>query len=283
VTRGFNEGTAWQHLLKQVSFGPRVPNTQGHRACRNYIEKELLAVCDQVERQEFSVPANGEKLQMCNIIGRLDLEKSRRILLLAHWDTRPTADMNPPGKRKQPIEGANDGASATAILLELARVFSEKRPEVGIDFLFTDGEDYGPSLDMMFLGAEHFAGKLSHGQVKAINYAILLDMVGDRSLDIHPETHSEGSAPELFVAMREINRKLGYNHFHTSGAYEIYDDHLPIMERGVKIYDFIDFNYPYWHTTEDKAERCSAYSLGSVGLTVENLVYNFPDLYGSLK
>ncbi|MCH7472435.1 M28 family peptidase [bacterium] len=278
-TAYFDAANAWRHLHKQVTFGPRVPGTPGHTACRRYLEQELLAVCDTVQKQEFSLKLGADTLNMTNLIGRFDEEAPRRIILAAHWDTRPTADNNPPGQRNQPISGANDGASGVAILLELARVFHEHPPPVGVDIVLFDGEDYGPGLEMMFLGSKHFAQRLGVSQVRSYNYGILLDMVGDSNLDIHPENNSEAVATLVYRVAYELSRELGYSAFKKSGAYTISDDHLPLIERGIKIYDFIDFNYPYWHTTKDTEDKCSSDSLEAVGRTVENMVYLFPDLY----
>jgi len=279
----FDSDLAWRHLQQQLSFGFRVPGTKGHRACRKYLTDELRKVCDKVEQQTFSVPVGGRKIEMYNLIGRFGLDKQRRILLAAHWDTRPSAEKNPPGKRQQPIAGANDGASGVAVLLELARNFQQQQPQIGVDIVLFDGEDYGPGLDMMFLGAKHFAKQLSETQLRSYNYGILLDMVGDRNLDIHPEDHSESNSPLIYQVAQRVNEELGYRTFKSSGAYTIYDDHLPLQERGMRIYDFIDFNYPYWHTTEDTEDKCSASSLEAVGRTVEVMVYHFPEIYRGPK
>jgi glutaminyl-peptide cyclotransferase len=282
LTRRFSGTNAWQHLTKQVAFGPRVPNKPGHRACRKYLEAELLKYCDRVEQQEFETPHGSGPLKMVNLIGRFDVQNPRRIILAAHWDTRPTADLNPPGLRDKPIDGANDGASGVAVLLELARLFKEQKPPVGIDIVLFDGEDYGPGLDMMFLGAKHFAKRLSTAQVRSYNYGILLDMVGDRNLDIHAEEHSHVVAPLVFDTAYEVSRALGYKCFKRNDPYQIFDDHLPLIERGVKMYDFIDFTYEPWHTTEDTVDKCSKESLEMVGRTVENMIYFHPAIYGEL-
>jgi glutaminyl-peptide cyclotransferase len=282
----FNATNAWNHLVKQVDFGFRVPGMPGHKACRAYLQQELLKYCDAVEEQEFAENVPAGKLKMYNIIGRFNLQARRRILLCAHWDTRPQADYNPQGKRDMPILGANDGASGVAVLLELARVFKENPPPVGVDIVFFDGEDYGPGLDEMFFGSKYFAHQLSADQADSYNYGILLDMIGDKSLDIHPEHNSEGIASDVFAVAFAVSRDLGYKCFVSSGALEIEDDHLPLIERGIPCYDFIDFAYPelpgmgtsYWHTTEDTPDKCSAKSLEAVGRTLEIMVYRFPDI-----
>lgn len=262
-----------------MAYGPRVPGTAGHRVCRRYLEQQLLALCDTAEKQEFSVEVNGTELAMVNLIGRFRPAEPRRILLCAHWDSRPTADYNPPGQRNQPIDGANDGASGVAILLELARVLGEQPPPIGVDIVLFDGEDYGPELDMMLLGSKYFAAHLTDSQAKAYNYGVLLDMVGDAQLDIHPESSSEAVAGRVYAAALAVARDQGYHGFKASGAIEITDDHTPLIQRGLRVYDFIDFDYPYWHTTEDTENKCRADSLEQVGRVLEVLVRDFSQLY----
>lgn len=283
-TTMFSPNLAWDHLVAQVDLGYRVPGTKDHVACRRYLEQVLGEVCDEVETQEFEVDLPSGVTQMWNIIGRFNVDAERRILLGAHWDTRPTADHNPVGQRDQPIAGANDGASGVAVLLELARVFSLVPPPVGVDIVLFDGEDYGPSLEAMFFGSKHFAHYLLESEARSYNYGILLDMIGDKQLDIHPENNSESLAGFVYAAAYHVSQDLGYSGFKASGGYTIIDDHVFIQERGIRMYDFIDFNFPddnnsYWHTTNDTVDACSRDSLECVGRTVENLVYLFPNLY----
>ncbi|MEZ5338266.1 MAG: M28 family peptidase [bacterium] len=282
ATRNFDERKAWAHLEKQVDFGFRVPGSSAHRACKDYIVSQLEPLCDAVEVQEFSMMLGGEDTKMFNIVGRYNLDAPRRIMLAAHWDTRPTADMNIKASKKLPIQGANDGASGVAVLLELARVFSEQDFEVGLDFVFFDGEDYGPGLDMMFLGSKYYCNSMPNAEIATYNYGVLLDMVGDSELVIRPENHSSRSA-EIFMAAKALNDAMGFKVFRESGALTIYDDHLSFIDRGMHFYDFIDFEYGpdnrYWHTTEDTVDKCSKESLKAIGEIVENLVLKFPDLY----
>lgn len=282
ATRHFDERKAWEHMEKQVGFGFRVPGTPAHKDCKEYIVSELEKHCDAVEVQEFRMRLGGEDTRMWNIVGRYNVEAQRRVMLAAHWDTRPTADMNTKASKNQPIQGANDGASGVAVLLELARVFKDQELEVGLDFVFFDGEDYGPGLDMMFLGSKYYANSMPDKEIASYNYGVLLDMVGDRDLVIRPENHSYRSR-EIFMAAKALNDAMGYKVFRESGALTIYDDHLPFIDRGMHFYDFIDFEYGpdnrYWHTTEDTLDKCSRDSLKAIGEIVENLVLKFPDLY----
>ncbi|MCB1219658.1 MAG: M28 family peptidase [Planctomycetales bacterium] len=282
ATRHFDERKAWTHMEKQVNFGFRVPGSSAHKACKEYIEAELQKQCDAVEVQEFRMKLGGEDTRMWNIVGRFNVTAKRRVMLAAHWDTRPTADMNTKASKKLPIQGANDGASGVSVLLELARVFNEHRPEVGLDLVFFDGEDYGPGLDMMFLGSKYYCNSMPDSEIATYNYGVLLDMVGDTDLVIRPENHSSNSV-EVFLAAKALSDAMGYKVFRDSGALTIYDDHLSFIDRGMHFYDFIDFEYGpdnrYWHTTDDTIDNCSKESLKAIGEIVENLVFKFPDLY----
>ncbi|HZH98501.1 MAG TPA: M28 family peptidase, partial [Fimbriimonadaceae bacterium] len=177
----FDQDNAWQHLLKQVSFGPRTPGSEGHIKCRDWIAEQMKKSCENVRLQEFSHKwsETGKDVKMWNIIGEQNWKDAKtRMLLIAHWDTRPYAsEESDPTKAKQPIVGANDGASGVAVLLELMRVLKERKPELGIMYLMTDGEDLGPTLDEMFLGAKFFAKNLPKPKP---DYGILIDMVGDK-------------------------------------------------------------------------------------------------------
>lgn len=281
LTTYFDANNAWGYLVAQCEMGFRVPGTKTHVACRRWLVDVLRRHCDEVELQEFTrkLPPDDQDITMWNIIGRFNPGAERRILLAAHWDTRPSADYNKDGRTDQPIQGANDGASGVAVLLELARVFDEVPPAIGVDLLLTDGEDYGPGRSTMLMGAEHFAKELRITEARSYNYGILLDMIGDKDLDIRPERNSESRGGKIFNTAYEISTALGYQGFKQSGTIRIWDDHLPIMERGIRMYDFIDFNYEYWHTTGDTVDKCSPQSLECVGRTVENIVYLFPDLY----
>jgi glutaminyl-peptide cyclotransferase len=189
----FDGKRAFAELEKQVSFGPRVPGTQGHLQCRDWLMTELEKVADRVELQTFTQVVNGKSLRLYNILAVFNESASKRVMLCAHWDTRPTADEEiDPANRKKPIPGANDGASGVAVLLELARQFKLRRPEVGVIIALWDGEDYGPDVDTMLLGSRYFAKNM--GKLRP-TYGILLDMVGDKDLQIYKETNSRICCP----------------------------------------------------------------------------------------
>lgn len=268
----FDQAVAWGHLKTQVAFGPRVPETKGHLACRDYLLAELKKTTEDAAIVPFvhRWSRTGKPMRMWNVVGSQNWEKAEtRVVLMAHWDTRPTADMEyDPADRDKPIPGANDGASGVAVLLELARAFKDKPVAgVGIQYVLVDGEDLGPGLDEMFLGARKYAASLP---AKAPHYGILLDMVGDADLEIPKEPYSQEWAPKLMKDLYVHAAKIGLEKtFPNRRGPEIIDDHHPINEAGIPMIDLIDFTYPAWHTLADDVDKCSPSSLGKVGKLVE--------------
>jgi len=240
---------------------------------RDWLVAQAKQYTDKVSIQEFqhTWSTNGKTLKMYNVIADMDFKAQKRVLLIAHWDTRPTADQErDPAKRNQPILGANDGASGVAVLLELMRAFQKKPPPVNITFLFVDGEDLGPQSDDMFLGAKHFAKNANPRQYA---YGILLDMIGDKNLRIPKESFSVYYAFSLVERFYAHAAKIGFaKYFPNSSQSWISDDHVPLNEAGIPTIDLIDFDYPYWHTLEDTPDKCSADSLSVVGRTVESFL-----------
>jgi len=276
ISLDFSGERAFKHLRSQVALGPRVPGTQAHFRTRNYIKSQLKAFADEIAEQNFTVRVDGKTAEMTNLIAYLNKGAERFILLGAHYDTRPFADMEASGSKNSPIPGADDGASGVAVLLELAPALKESLPkDTGIVLVFFDGEDFGRTLSSMFLGSKHFARALSAEMKRKIAFGLIVDMVGDRGLAICREFHSEGSIPGVFGALLELQNALGVDVLRKDSVLSIYDDHLPLIEAGIKTYLLIDFDYPYWHTLEDTPDKCSASSLQAVGLLVLNLVLNY--------
>jgi len=214
-----------------------------------------------------------EGLRMRNLVCRFQPKATRRVLLAAHWDSRPFADLDPDrGKRHQAVLGANDAASGVVVLLELARCLKARPPAFGVDIVLFDGEDWGEQgrLDEYFLGSRHYARQLGRPMPVA---GVLLDMVGDRRLAIPQEPYSLQAAPELMERVWSLAERLGYGHiFLREIGPAVQDDHLPLIQRGVPMIDIIDFDYPEWHTTRDTPAACSAASLEAVGRVVEALL-----------
>ena len=271
----FDGEHAFTLLKKQCDFGPRVPNTKGHEQCLAFLENELSPYADKVERQHFtfSDTSRHERLDLTNIIGVINPNATRKILLLTHWDTRPTADQEiDPDKKKMPIPGADDGASGTAVLLELARNLHRKRPDIGVVLLFVDGEDWGPGDDKMYLGARYFA---QHPGVYRPDYAILLDMIGDDKLDVYREKSSQELHPDINDKVWKAAADLGYGvQFPDQVKYQITDDHDPLNAAGIPTVDLIDFDYAYWHTLDDTPDKCRPESLKVIGDVMQKVIYD---------
>lgn len=268
----FDASRAWVDLLTQVSFGPRVPGTEAQIKCRDYLTAELKKSCDSVEQQEFehTWSKSGKSLKMWNVLGYQNWKTAKtRVALIAHWDSRAQADQDIPENREMPIPGANDGASGVAVILELARVLKETKPEVGVMYVLTDGEDLGPGEDEMYLGAIKFAK--NQPTVRA-NYGILLDMIGSKTQRIPIERNSLQIAGDLVRALYSHAAKIGLSKaFPMEQGWDIDDDHLPITKEGLKTIDLIDFDYrPYWHTINDTADKCSPEALGNVGKLLQS-------------
>ncbi len=277
----FSGASAYELVKRQVAFGPRIPGSVGHRAMAGWVEEHLAERADTLIIQRFThVTVDGDTLPLFNFLARFRVPGTRPVLLLAHWDTRPVSDnAADAADRERPVPGANDGASGTAILLELAGMLAEEAPPRSVDILLVDGEDYGDfavGLDV-FLGSRHFAANMPEGY--DAEFGVLLDMVGDRDLDIYVEGHSNRLAPEVVDRVWSIAQRLGFGDvFHRSTGYTMNDDHIPLNEAGIPTIDVIDFEYPdpansYWHTPDDTPDKVSASSLGVVGAVMTRLIY----------
>ena len=277
---GFDGETAYQYVETQVAFGPRIPNTEGHRRAGDWILEQLGRTADSVEVQTFDhVTAAGDTLHLRNFIGHFRPADAERILLLAHWDTRPHADQSANlADQQRPVPGANDGASGVAVLLGVADVLARTPPSRGVDLLFVDGEDYGefdgPNGELgpdVLIGSRYYAKALPADRFPL--FAVLFDMVGDTDLQIYQEGYSVSRAPEVVQRVWEVADDLGYgNVFQPTVRYTLSDDHLPLLDRGVHAIDVIDFDYPPWHTVNDTPDKVSARSLGIVGDVAVKLV-----------
>jgi Zn-dependent M28 family amino/carboxypeptidase len=271
----FDAGKAWDNLLAQVNFGPRPPGGSGHNKCLAWLESELKKYAT-VERQGFigREGVSGKSLSLTNLIAHIPGKRPERVLLCAHWDTRPWADMDPePANRSKPIPGANDGASGVAVLLEIARCLSLQKPSLSVDIVLFDGEDLGREghLEEYLQGSRAYARSLKFPLPSA---AILLDMVGDRDLAIPQELYSLNNSPDLVREVFDLAARLNVSAFHYRPGNHVYDDHIPLIETGIPSVDLIDFDYPWWHTLEDTPDKCSPQSLGAVGKVVLAWVYS---------
>ena len=274
----FDSNRAFDILKKQCEFGPRPPDSEAHLKTRDYLFAELKKYADTVAFQPYtyevdtvSVPPQRKTLHMNNIIAEFGSGHSETLLLAAHWDTRPCADKDPNlDSQREPILGANDGASGVAVLLEIARILKATPPPRRIIIILFDGEDYGKTTEQMFLGSRYFAKNM--GKWKP-NYGILLDMIGDKDLQIPIEKFSWEANSELVDIIWRRAEKLGLDPFQRKLGPAVLDDHVPLIQAGIPMVNIIDFDYPYWHTLEDTVDKCSPRSLGIVGKLVINIIY----------
>jgi len=270
----FNEDSAFEHLEKQCELGVRYPGSAGIELCRDYIINELTKYNAEIELQKFTVVLNEEEIDGVNILASFYPQMSRRILLAAHYDTRPWADKEEDTTlHNTPILGANDAASGVAVLLELAEIISARQPQqFGIDMVFFDLEDMGEygNNETWCLGSSYFADNFTDPKPEK---AIVIDMIGDADLSINMEHSSYHNSPNLVKEVWDIADQLGYNEFKTRITNRIYDDHYPLIAAGINAIVIIDFEYPFWHTLEDTPDKCSPQSLGIVGQTMVNLIY----------
>lgn len=267
----FNGDAALRYVQQQLAFGPRIPGAEGHRRMAAWLDSLLRTRTDSVVAQRWThVTRQGDSLPLVNFIARFNPAATTRILFLAHWDTRPRADGHASTDTLAPVMGANDGGSGVAILLGMADALKAAPPSVGVDLLFVDGEDYGDfntDTDVL-LGSRYYAAHLLPGPKP--RFAILLDMVGDKSLQLPPEVLSQTAAPEVVDLVWDIAKRMGQGEiFSAKDAIELTDDHVPLQQVGIHAIDVIDFTYgpnnDYHHSTEDTIDKVSAASLKAVG------------------
>lgn len=286
----FDADSAYAYVSRQVEQGARVPNTEAHSRTAEYLASELRRHGAQVTVQSAKLKTfDGTMLNAQNIIGEYNPDSTKRILFLAHWDSRPWADNDPDvSKHKQPVMGANDGASGVGVLLELARVMHKNNPNIGIDIIFVDAEDWGDSSGSMSsentwaLGTQYWAQNM-HRKNYAPQYGVLLDMVGAKNAKFYKEYLSMNYAPQVVNMIWSIARDAGYSDYFVSevgGA--ITDDHVFVNRAGIPCIDIIDQNsgsgrgfFPAWHTTYDTMDNISPETLKAVGQTLTDLIYKY--------
>jgi Peptidase family M28 len=270
----FNGENAYKMLVEQCDLGPRPPGSAEIELCRDYIIDKLHEYGAEVKLQKFKAEVQGMEFDGVNITGSFYPRLSRRILLGAHYDTRPWADRDSlEANHSQPVLGANDGASGVAVLLEIGRILANEMPaEYGIDLVFFDMEDMGSyeEDDTWCVGSEYFA---QNWEGEKPEKSIVIDMVGDIDLRIPIEYHSYHNSPLLVRQVWDIAWQLGVKEFETRIDNAVRDDHYSLIKAGFEAIDIIDFEYEWWHTVHDTPDKCSAVSLQAVGQVVVNLIY----------
>lgn len=290
-TPAFNADSAYRYVQNQVDFGPRVPNTEAHKKCGDYLADELRRFGAKVYEQEAVVRAyDNTGLEIRNIIGSFDSENKKRVLLFAHWDSRPYADHDPdPANHRKPIDAADDGGSGVGVLLEIARQIGMALPDTGVDIVFFDAEDYGtPEFiddykpDTWCLGTQ-FWTKNPHVPGYRADFGILLDMVGGKGATFFKEQLSTMYAAPIVELVWNTARNLGYGkYFIQAAGGAITDDHQYVISgMNIPCIDIINYDpdteegfAPYWHTVNDTMENIDRETLKAVGQTVLEVVYN---------
>ena len=297
----FNADSAYFFIEKQVGFGPRIPNSAAHRLTGEFLVSQFRAYGAQVVTQSFdALSYDDQKLALRNIIASYYPEKSKRIMLAAHWDTRPFADKDPDNPRAK-LDGANDGASGVGVLLEIARVLSTGNlPEVGIDIILFDGEDWGfdhstagklygrsvdfrlpPNLDSWWCLGSQYWSKNKHKANYSAYYGILLDMVGAEDARFAREGASMEYAPGIVDKVWHTASRLGYGHIFINRREEaVTDDHLFVNAIArIPMINIVHYNLAagyfgeFHHTRKDGMDLISKETLGAVGTTVLNVIY----------
>ena len=289
----FDADSAFTYVKAQTDFGPRVPNTQAHRDCGEYLAQQLAKFGAKVYNQYADLEAwDGTILKARNIIGAYNPDSKKRIMLCAHWDSRPYADYDADEKNhKKPIDGANDGASGVGVLLEIARQIQKEAPTVGIDIIFFDAEDYGtPAWHRGIykphdwcLGSQYW-GRTPHVQGYYARYGILLDMVGGKGGTFYYEPYSYRTARKEVKKIWEKAHELGYgSYFVKQEGSEVTDDHVYVNQLArIPCVDIINYDPVYenssfgptWHTVNDNISNIDRNTLKAVGQTVMDVIYN---------
>lgn len=290
VAPAFDADSAYQYVKKQVEFGPRIPNSTAHKKCAEYLKSQLKKYTDTLVIQKGNITVfDGKTFQIENIMGMINPKAEKRVLLCSHWDSRPWADQDTT-RKDEPIDAANDGASGVGVLIEVARQLTLKEPEIGVDILFLDLEDYGQPSDSKFpyqedsyaLGTQYWAKNIPVPLYRPM-YGILLDMVGAPNATFGLEGNSREYAPGVLQKVWAAAAKLGYSSvFINKETGSITDDHYYINEIArIPTIDIIhhDSTTPhgfgrYWHTHADNMNAIDKNTLKAVGQTLLEVIYS---------
>jgi hypothetical protein len=268
LPREFDGQSSFRYIETQVAFGPRLPGSEAHRGQAAWLDSLLRLRADTLIVQSWThVTASGDSLPLTNFVARFQPGAQKRLLFLAHWDSRPTTDSPTSTDSTKPVPGANDGGSGVAVLLGVADVLKRAPPQIGVDLLFVDGEDYGDFTKTpkdVLIGSRYYASHPAPGPQPL--YAVLFDLVADKDLQIFEEGNSLVGAPEVVDLVWTTAKELGYaGTFVGTPKHTLIDDHLELQKVGIRAIDVVDFDYPYWHTKDDTIDKVSGASLQIVG------------------
>jgi glutaminyl-peptide cyclotransferase len=283
IAPDFNADSAYSYIEKQLAFGPRIPGTPAHIACLEWFKVQFTRFGAQVMVQEGEMPGRGGKTYpIRNVIATYNPDAASRVMLTAHWDTRPYADKD--GTRPtDPVPGANDGASGVAVIMEVARQFAAKAPTVGVDLILWDTEDNGDykSNNTWCLGSQYWA-KHPHKPNYRAFYGINLDMVGAKDARFTKDGFSLQNAPQQTENVWSIAAQLGYGNYFSAAmtGFESIDDHYFVMEgAGIPMVEVIDRDisssefFPHWHRTTDDISNIDKATLKATGQTMLEVLY----------
>ncbi|MFN0032108.1 MAG: M28 family peptidase [Flavobacteriales bacterium] len=303
IAPDFNADSAYAFVKKQVDFGPRVPNLASHTNCGDWLEQTMQQYGAEVTAQRATVMnREGKNIEVRNIICQFQKEKAERVMLCAHWDTRPIAEKDKnTNMQNKPIDGANDGASGVGVLLEIARQLQLSPSNIGVDIILFDAEDNGmserdveagvdeilnPDFETTWcLGSQYWSFN-KHERNYNPRFGICLDMVGAADATFYMEGTSMNKAPDVMNLVWNTAAKLGYDtYFKKEEVAGVTDDHSYVNRGGVRCIDIIDVrpmamglgHYlfgPYHHTHQDNMKIIDTYTLKAVGQTVMQVIYN---------
>jgi hypothetical protein len=282
----FNADSAYAYTKTQVDFGPRIPGTAAHQKCADYLVAKLKSFGADVSIQgEKTQTYDGKSFQLKNIVAAFNPDKKNRVLITAHWDARPFSDQDTdPANRAKPFDAANDAGSGVAVILEMARQIQQKQPNVGVDFVLWDLEDYGkandetPNESTWCLGSQYWAKKAIATGYKAL-YGINLDMVGGGNAQFTQDEISRQSAQNIVNQVWDIGNEIGYASYFTKiPSGKLVDDHFWMNKAGIPSIDIIHYNdnsgfYINWHTQLDNLANIDKNTLKATGQTVLETVY----------
>jgi len=273
----FDGNRAYEWVKRQVAFGPRVPGTAAHDSCFAMLVDGLRKSADVVETDTFTYhsPELDKDLRLMNALARFRPAEKRRILLAAHWDTRPWADRDPDSTRRHlPILGANDGGSGVGVLLTLAEHLRRRAPAIGVDLALFDGEDLGTDTNPSgwFRGSKRYVEWRT--AEAAPLFVVVVDMVGRKDASFYWEGTSYERASNIVLLVWNKAKDLGVRQFRSGVKFTIADDHIPFLEADIPAIDIIDFEFPAWHTHQDDLSTVAPSTLEGVGRVLFDLVTN---------